>query len=447
MTTGPSSSCPVPKSDHVEDAVVEVVAPPGASRLAILRGCLAVVFVVCAIGWLAWRGGLSYVFRSECFNVAQAIATGRGFADPFDGRTGPTAWMPPIPSLFLAAVLYVGEGNRDLVNQAVIAVQIVAFIGAFVLVLIMVRQNRWLRAPEAAAAVFLLITLAHYRKCFLLASIDSSLLLIGLNLTLAGLSWGKPFADKKRATAWGMFGGLVALTGPVAGFAWAGTSAALALRERAWSRLALMVLGFALVLAPWTIRNYLVFGRLIPVKSNAAFEAYQCQIANKTGLLVSFHTHPYSTGSLGGREYRALGETAFLDKKREQFWQSVQADPENFFNRVFDRFLAATLQFPIERAVEPPWVLRLSDVVHPLPFVAFTILLLSGMVGGLTPARWCGLGIYSLYLLPYIAISYYDRYSMSLLGVKTLLVVWAADEVLGWGARLIRRSKEATRGR
>src|SRR5690348_4535505 len=32
----------------------------------------------------------------EYFNIAQAIVDGRGFADPFGERTGPTAWMPPL---------------------------------------------------------------------------------------------------------------------------------------------------------------------------------------------------------------------------------------------------------------------------------------------------------------------------------------------------------------
>jgi hypothetical protein len=40
------------------------------------------------------------------------------------------------------------------------------------------------------------------------------------------------------------------------------------------------------------------------------------------------------------------------------------------------------------------------------------------------------MGIYVFYLLPYVGISYYDRYAMPLLGVKVLLVIWAAERLL-----------------
>ncbi len=40
------------------------------------------------------------------------------------------------------------------------------------------------------------------------------------------------------------------------------------------------------------------------------------------------------------------------------------------------------------------------------------------------------MGVYLLYLLPYVGVSYYDRYAMPLLAVKILLVLWSADRVL-----------------
>jgi len=40
------------------------------------------------------------------------------------------------------------------------------------------------------------------------------------------------------------------------------------------------------------------------------------------------------------------------------------------------------------------------------------------------------LATYALYLLPYIGVSYYERYAMPLLAVKVLLVIWAADRLL-----------------
>src|ERR1700689_238443 len=43
-------------------------------------------------------------FLFESGNIAHSLATGQGFASPFRVNTGPTAWMPPVYPLLLAAI-------------------------------------------------------------------------------------------------------------------------------------------------------------------------------------------------------------------------------------------------------------------------------------------------------------------------------------------------------
>jgi hypothetical protein len=50
------------------------------------------------------------------------------------------------------------------------------------------------------------------------------------------------------------------------------------------------------------------------------------------------------------------------------------------------------------------------------------------------------LGLYALYLLPYIVVSYYERYAMPLLGVKVLLVLWAVDRLISWRSFFVRHA-------
>src|SRR6201995_1899563 len=40
----------------------------------------------------------------EMGRIARALATGHGYADPFVGHTGPTAWVTPLYPLLMAAV-------------------------------------------------------------------------------------------------------------------------------------------------------------------------------------------------------------------------------------------------------------------------------------------------------------------------------------------------------
>ena len=45
-----------------------------------------------------------FQFAWEMGRIARALATGYGFADPFAGHTGPTAWSPPVYPLLLAGI-------------------------------------------------------------------------------------------------------------------------------------------------------------------------------------------------------------------------------------------------------------------------------------------------------------------------------------------------------
>src|SRR5580704_14858439 len=48
--------------------------------------------------------GDHFGFGWEMGRIARALATGYGYADPFVGHTGPTAWTPPLYPLLLAGV-------------------------------------------------------------------------------------------------------------------------------------------------------------------------------------------------------------------------------------------------------------------------------------------------------------------------------------------------------
>src|SRR5437879_10359108 len=43
-------------------------------------------------------------FGWEMGRIARALVTGYGYADPFTGHSGPTAWVPPLYPLLLAGV-------------------------------------------------------------------------------------------------------------------------------------------------------------------------------------------------------------------------------------------------------------------------------------------------------------------------------------------------------
>ena len=116
--------------------------------------------------------------------------------------------------------------------------------------------------------------------------------------------------------------------------------------------------------------------------------------------------------------------------------------------RLGERFLGATLwyvPFYRDEAMKHPWPTWLNRFIHPLPFLAVLILLITAARQPLQDVQWIVIGLYLLYLLPYIIISYYDRYAMPLVGAKVVLVVWGIERLQSW--RRIRAQRSEVRSK
>lgn len=371
---------------------------------------------------------------AEYLNIAKAMVAGEGFANPFADPTGPTAWMPPVLPTILAGLLWLCDGNLDVVMAVYIFLQVYTLVGTALLVLMMARKTTTATGTWLAALAFFLAVIGDFHLWFQFTH-DCWLVLLGIDLLIIGLCWFTPLRSKKTAIFWGACGGLFALINPIIAFNWGILTTLSAWRQRSWRQLMVAVLAAGITLAPWIIRNYLVFGRLIPVKSNLVYELYQSQCLLPDGLLQpkAFGLHPYSSPNAERRHYAKVGEMEFLDEKRQLFWKSFHADPLDYADRVASRFLGATLWYvPFSRSDETarPWVTWASRLLHPLPFLGLLVLAFTGMWERLHGYQWMVIGVYLLYLIPYVAVSYYERYAMPLLGVKVLLVVWGADRLL-----------------
>jgi hypothetical protein len=341
--------------------------------------------------------------------------------------------MPPVYPVLLAGLLRVCDDDRDAVMAVIIAIQMAVLVWTGILVVAVARRTGPHLNPWVGAGVFVGAVLCNFQRWFQFTH-DCWLLLVTINLLVLGCCHG-PLATSRRAVAWGILGGFGGLVSPVLGFTWAAATAVITRRQRRCQPALLAGACAAVLLSPWVVRNYLVFGRLIVIKSNAAYELFQSQCLQPDGLIqrTTFLRHPGRAGTREGGAYRSLGEVAYLDRKREQFWQAVAADPEEFLDRVAARFVGALFWYvPFDREGESlrPWTLRLCRLTHPLPSLAIVLLALTAMWRPLDPRQTAIVGIYLVYHLPYIAMSYYERYTTPLLALKVLLVVWALDRML-----------------
>lgn len=368
----------------------------------------------------------------EYLHIGKALAEGRGFADPFDRPTGATAWMPPILPALWASILWATDGSRDAVLVVAILLHVHVLIGTGFLVLSVARTTTRRFGAGAAVVVFLGVVLCQFRFSFQVTG-DAFLVLLALDLVIAGRCLWQPLDAKKSAFCWGLIGGFCALVNPAVALTWGVATLLLAWRRRTLSRLAITVLAAAFVIAPWIVRNYIQFGRFIPVKSNLAYELYQSQCLQPDGLLqVATYNHHPGRLNVEGQQYNQLGEMEFLDRKSAQFRQAVADDPLDYLDRVALRFLGATVWYVPFNRQQPVavWLLPAKRLAHPIPFIALLVLVFSSLVAPLSRTQWSVIGVYLLYLAPYILASYYERYGYPLLVVKALLILWAADRLL-----------------
>jgi hypothetical protein len=372
---------------------------------------------------------------AEYFYIALSLARGDGFANPFGVETGPTAWMPPVYPALLAALLWLTGGSHAGVAAAVVLLQNATWIATAALVFAIARETRRRLAPAAALAFLGLWSLAHFYWFFQLthdvwlamAAIDA---LLGLGWRLLRRGDAGARLPARAGAPLGVAGGLALLTSPIAGFAFGVACVGLAVSRPPLRRAVALSLSLAAALGgTWTARNLAVFGELVLVKSNLAFDAYQANVLSPSGVYdeVFFREHPVWTSV---REpdslIRQQGERAFAAHYRTELARALRAEPAVFVRKALNRLVAATL---VPRAYRPelegarPW---LATLLQPLPLfgLALTLALRSGPRD---PLLGHALWLYAGVILPYALLAYYVRYLLPLTPILALFAYWGAD--------------------
>jgi hypothetical protein len=311
----------------------------GRSRLPALAGLLVIAAAALlhnlprlSAGMLDW---------AEPGNVAAALAQGRGFSDPFDGATGATAWVSPLPAWVEAAVFLAFGVKTAAAAKALLVLTVLGLGWANALLLsALAPYGPWARGASSAAflayCAFLpgspLVVLS---EAWLDILISAALLWAALETRRAPEGRG-PLA---------LFA--VALAAPLdnAGLA---LSTGIVLAALAWSlrgdirRLRVPFAAAALAAASvgaWTGRNAVALGRLIPLKSNFWFELHLANVDSADGLprmetvlrkLPFFDIAEFT-------RYAGLGEAAYVDSFRGPSLAAIRSAPLHFAGNVLRR--------------------------------------------------------------------------------------------------------------
>jgi 4-amino-4-deoxy-L-arabinose transferase-like glycosyltransferase len=270
----------------------------------------------------------------EVTRIAASIAQGHGFSSPFFAEyTGPTAWIAPVYPYFIALVF---RCFGTFSSSATIFIFVVQAIFSALTIIPMLRiAGRTVGRLSGLVAAWIWILFPWFSKWSItwLWEISLSTLLFSL-LFWHALRIDEEVLSKKIWLSFGALWGFALLVNPALATLYVGSLGWLAYRHRYlprrdWLKPALLSIATCvLVISPWLVRNRVVFGQWVFLRSNFGVEF----------SLGNYHTsfgrgwggkHP----TLNRREYteyKTEGELAYVKAKQKLSLEFVAKYPSEF---------------------------------------------------------------------------------------------------------------------
>ncbi|MGA8938446.1 MAG: hypothetical protein WB439_04700 [Acidobacteriaceae bacterium] len=306
----------------------------------------------------------NFDFGFEAGRIARSLVTGHGYGNPFNGMSGPTAWLPPLYPLLMAAAFKVfGVYTRasalalmvvDSAFSAAIAPAVYEIAARCFDAKGIARRGSKLVAPVAVWSAWMwavypaaLQYAVHWIwEMSLTACLFAWAIVVVLRLRGVGEDERR---GEGRFALWfvlGVLWGLIALSN---------ASLLLCLPAMmvwvAWPELRTMRLGrgtlvgalltcvaFAAVLAPWVVRNERVMGAPVLTRDNFGVELYNSSLPSNDGLPWGT-AMPLWQGDPAFRLYEQMGELRFAKMRQAQAIANLRAEPVKFARWTLDRLL------------------------------------------------------------------------------------------------------------
>jgi 4-amino-4-deoxy-L-arabinose transferase-like glycosyltransferase len=377
-----------------------------------------------------------FSFGWEMGRIGRALATGRGFADPFDGQTGPTAWESPLYPYLIAGVFRITGVYTH--ASALILLAINSIFSALTCIPIFLIAKRCFTEKVALWTTWLWAVLPSVMYWSTRWVWETSLaaflfaLIFWLTLKL------EDFEDTTPWMGFGVLWGVAALSNasllsflPVSGL-WAWYRRAKK-GMPSLSGVLLASLFFAATIAPWSVRNFEVFGKFIFIRSNFGAELRLGNGPGADGTWMSY-VHP-SQNIVEFRRYQQLGEVAYVAMRKREAIDFIRADYGRFAWISLKRFVYYWGGLP--RSSEIPALAPFKNSI----FLASSVLAWWGLVRALRkrrPGAWLFLWLIVTYPAIYYFVFPHPRYRHPIEPELGILIVYVISE-----AEFHRRSKSA----
>ena len=374
-----------------------------------------------------------FSFGYEMGRIAHAIASGRGFADPFGPATGPTAWEPPLYPCLIAAVFKLSGIYTHV--SAFILLTINSTFSALTCIPIFLIARKCFNEKVAVWGAWgwaLLPTVMYWATRWVWeTSLAAFLLAIIFWLTseLENLEGVMPWVG------FGVLWGVAVLTNtslvtflPASGlWAW----------YRRWrtGKRSLVGIAFAAIfffsaIAPWLVRNYETFGKFIFIRSNFGAELRLGNGPGADGTWMSY-LHP-TQNALALKQYEEMGEIEYVAERKRQAMEFIRAD--------YSRFAWISLKRFVYYWAGRPRSSEMSVLVDNSAFFASSILAFWGL-GRALRKRQPGAWLFFWLMLCYPAIYYFvyphSRYRHPIEPMMAILIAYVISEAGGKSPNLL----------
>jgi hypothetical protein len=311
-------------------------------------------------------------FGWEMGRIARALATGYGYADPFTGHTGPTAWVPPLYPWLLTAIFKI-FGVYTAKSAWVILTINSIFSAATSSVIYEIASrcfqhtgrarkialwSGWLWALHPAAMQYavrwiwdMTVTAFLFSKVIVLA------------LRARGVGEDLPAIETQTTSRWAFFGIFSAMLGllnstlllfvPVCGI-WMllGTTKTKAAFQRTFLRAIMAGALFCACLSPWLWRNWTVFHAFIPIRGNFGAELHASVAEGYNGFTMGSRI-PICEVCPDYLEYKQMGEHAYVTREAQLAQIYIKSHKRQFAQLALKRFYFywVSVPHPIEFGV------------------------------------------------------------------------------------------------
>jgi hypothetical protein len=281
--------------------------------------------------WLYSRG-------IELGTLAQSLVAGHGLSSPFGGSTGPTALLSPgYPVVIALCFLIFGSFTF----HAAVAVMVLQLLFSLATVMLVIRVAGRCFGPRAAnlAGTFWAVSLPLvWMPTIFWETCLSTLFLLGMvALSLHAVKRPRTNSGLVFCPVLGAYCGLAALVNPALLLTLLALLFWVAWQTRKSLSPLPALLVFALVYAPWPIRNARVLGAFIPLRSTVAFELWMGNHAGATGFLDESLFPIFNRGEFD--QYAALGEVAYMRRKSALAGEHIRAHAGEVLRLSAVRFL------------------------------------------------------------------------------------------------------------